>query len=77
MTGLKRLRGDVDISKDITEMRRERDEAAKEQKVSIYQLFTTSDYQQPTLVSLMLHMAQQFSGINGVSLRITLMIKEN
>lgn len=63
---LKRLRGDVDISKDITEMRRERDEAAKEQEVSIYQLFTTSDYQQPTLVSLMLHMAQQFSGINGI-----------
>ncbi|XP_055966701.1 solute carrier family 2, facilitated glucose transporter member 2 [Sorex fumeus] len=63
---LKRLRGDADITKDINEMRKERDEAAREQKVSISQLFTSSNYQQPILVALMLHMAQQFSGINGI-----------
>ncbi|KAG8511488.1 Solute carrier family 2, facilitated glucose transporter member 2 [Galemys pyrenaicus] len=63
---LKRLRGSTDISKDITEMRKERDEAAREQKVSILQLFTNSSYRQPILVALMLHMAQQFSGINGI-----------
>ncbi|XP_037381003.1 solute carrier family 2, facilitated glucose transporter member 2 [Talpa occidentalis] len=63
---LKRLRGGADISKDITEMRKERDEAAREQKVSILQLFTNSSFRQPILVALMLHMAQQFSGINAI-----------
>lgn len=68
--GLKRLRGGVDVTKDITEMRKEKEEASSEQKVSIIQLFTNSSYRQPILVALMLHVAQQFSGINGVSLRI-------
>ncbi|ELK29943.1 Solute carrier family 2, facilitated glucose transporter member 2 [Myotis davidii] len=63
---LKRLRGGVDVTKDIAEMRKERSEASSEQKVSIIQLFTNSAYRQPILVSLMLHMAQQFSGINGI-----------
>lgn len=66
---MKRLRGSADVTKDITEMRKEREEASSEQKVSIIQLFTNSSYQQPILVALMLHVAQQFSGINGVSLR--------
>ncbi|KAI5179124.1 Solute Carrier Family 2, Facilitated Glucose Transporter Member 2 [Manis pentadactyla] len=63
---LKKLRGGADINNDITEMRKEKEEASCEQKVSIIQLFTNSSYQQPTLVALMLHMAQQFSGINGI-----------
>ncbi|KAF6121748.1 solute carrier family 2 member 2 [Phyllostomus discolor] len=63
---LKRLRGSADVTKDITEMRKEREEALSEQKVSMIQLFTNSSYRQPTLVALMLHMAQQFSGINGI-----------
>lgn len=67
---MKRLRGGADVTKDIAEMRKEREEASSEQKVSIIQLFTNSSYRQPILVALMLHMAQQFSGINGVSLRI-------
>ncbi|VCX17917.1 unnamed protein product [Gulo gulo] len=63
---LKRLRGDVDVTKDIIEMRKEKEEASSEQKVSIIQLFTNSSYRQPILVALMLHVAQQFSGINGI-----------
>ncbi|XP_058411569.1 solute carrier family 2, facilitated glucose transporter member 2 [Diceros bicornis minor] len=63
---LKRLRGGADVTKDITEMRKEKEEASSEQKVSIIQLFTNSSYRQPILVALMLHMAQQFSGINGI-----------
>ncbi|XP_008056487.1 solute carrier family 2, facilitated glucose transporter member 2 isoform X2 [Carlito syrichta] len=63
---LKRLRGYDDVTKDINEMRKEREEASSEQKVSIIQLFTNSNYRQPILVALMLHMAQQFSGINGI-----------
>ncbi|KAK2496256.1 hypothetical protein MC885_003758, partial [Smutsia gigantea] len=63
---LKKLRGGADVNKDITEMRKEKEEASCEKKVSIIQLFTNSIYQQPILVALMLHMAQQFSGINGI-----------
>lgn len=51
-------------------MRKEKEEASSEQKVSIIQLFTNSSYRQSIIVALMLHMAQQFSGINAVSLRI-------
>ncbi|XP_032027933.1 solute carrier family 2, facilitated glucose transporter member 2 [Hylobates moloch] len=65
---LKRLRGYDDVTKDINEMRKEREEASSEQKVSIIQLFTNSSYRQPILVALMLHVAQQFSGINAVFL---------
>lgn len=65
---LKKLRGDYyDPSKDLEEMRREKEEAASEKKVSIFQLLKSSNYRQPLIVSLVLHMSQQFSGINGVS----------
>ncbi|XP_007944848.1 solute carrier family 2, facilitated glucose transporter member 2 [Orycteropus afer afer] len=63
---LKRLRGCSDVTKDMTEIRKEKEEALNEEKVTIFQLFTNSSYRQPTLVGLVLHMAQQFSGINGI-----------
>ncbi|XP_058517290.1 solute carrier family 2, facilitated glucose transporter member 2 [Ochotona princeps] len=63
---LRRLRGSDDVTKDINEMRKEKEEASNEQKVSIIQLFTNSSYRQPVIVALMLHIAQQFSGINGI-----------
>lgn len=47
-------------------MKKEKEEASTEQKVSVIQLFTDANYRQPILVALMLHMAQQFSGINGI-----------
>ncbi|KAG9494085.1 hypothetical protein GDO78_001755 [Eleutherodactylus coqui] len=64
---LRKLRGgDYDPSKDIEEMKREKEEAASEKKVSIIQLFKSPNYRQPLLVSLVLHISQQFSGINGI-----------
>ncbi|XP_040284160.1 solute carrier family 2, facilitated glucose transporter member 2 [Bufo bufo] len=63
---LRKLRGDYDPSKDIEEMKKEKEEAASEKKVSIIQLFRSPNYRQPLLVSLVLHMSQQFSGINGI-----------
>ncbi|XP_063772300.1 solute carrier family 2, facilitated glucose transporter member 2 [Pseudophryne corroboree] len=63
---LKRLKGDYDTSKDIEEMRKEKEEAAREKKVSIIQLFKSPNYRQPLLVSLVLHISQQFSGINAI-----------
>ncbi|CAI9619215.1 unnamed protein product [Staurois parvus] len=65
-TILKKFRGDYDPSKDIEEMRREKEEVASEKKVSILQLFKSSNYRQPIIVSLVLHISQQFSGINGI-----------
>ncbi|KAM9604639.1 solute carrier family 2, facilitated glucose transporter member 2 isoform 2-T2 [Trichechus inunguis] len=63
---LKRLRGCDDVNKDMIEIRKEKEEASSGQKVSMIQLFTTSSYRQPLLVALMLHMAQQLSGINAI-----------
>ncbi|XP_051555018.1 solute carrier family 2, facilitated glucose transporter member 2-like isoform X3 [Myxocyprinus asiaticus] len=54
---LKRLKGDYDTSNDIAEMQAKKEEAMKEAKVSIVrQLF----------VALMMHLFQQFSGINAI-----------
>ncbi|KAM8954157.1 solute carrier family 2, facilitated glucose transporter member 2 [Pelodytes ibericus] len=64
---LRRLRGDYyDATKDIEEMKNEKQEAATEKKVSIIQLFKSPNYRQPLIVSLVLHISQQFSGINGI-----------
>nr|ABL10364.1 solute carrier family 2, facilitated glucose transporter member 2 [Xenopus laevis] len=61
-----RLRGDYDPTKDIEEMKKEKEEVESEKKVSIIQLFKSSNYRQPLIVSLVLHISQQFSGINGI-----------
>ncbi|KAM5263978.1 solute carrier family 2, facilitated glucose transporter member 2-like [Ctenodactylus gundi] len=63
---LKRLRGSDDVTQDINEIKREKEEASSEQKVSVIQLFTNSSYRQPIIAALILHLAQQFSGINGI-----------
>uniref|UniRef100_A0A452J228 Major facilitator superfamily (MFS) profile domain-containing protein n=1 Tax=Gopherus agassizii TaxID=38772 RepID=A0A452J228_9SAUR len=68
---LKRLRGDCDPTKEITEMEKEKQEAASEKKVSIRKLFSSSSYRQPIIVALMVQISQQFSGINAVILYIT------
>uniref|UniRef100_A0A8C0GP87 Solute carrier family 2, facilitated glucose transporter member 5 n=1 Tax=Chelonoidis abingdonii TaxID=106734 RepID=A0A8C0GP87_CHEAB len=65
---LKRLRGDCDPTKEITEMEKEKQEAASEKRVSIRKLFSSSSYRQPVIVALMVQISQQFSGINAVSL---------
>ncbi|XP_058151255.1 solute carrier family 2, facilitated glucose transporter member 2-like [Dasypus novemcinctus] len=59
---LKRLRGSDDVTKDITDMRREKEDASCEQEVSIIKLFTKSSYRKPILTALTLHVIQQFSG---------------
>ncbi|XP_062901333.1 solute carrier family 2, facilitated glucose transporter member 2 [Mobula hypostoma] len=64
--GLRRLLGTSDIDKQTAEMKKEKEEIAKEPKVSIAQLFCSSSYRQPITVALMLHISQQFSGINAI-----------
>ncbi|KAI5609529.1 solute carrier family 2, facilitated glucose transporter member 2, partial [Silurus asotus] len=63
---LKRLKGDYDMSKDISEMQKEKEEAMKESKVSIWRLLRAEQYRQQLFVALMLHLSQQLSGINAV-----------
>ncbi|XP_046719401.1 solute carrier family 2, facilitated glucose transporter member 2 isoform X2 [Silurus meridionalis] len=63
---LKRLKGDYDMSKDISEMQKEKEEAMKESKVSIWRLLRAEQYRQQLFVALMLHLSQQLSGINAI-----------
>uniref|UniRef100_UPI00398EDE23 solute carrier family 2, facilitated glucose transporter member 2 n=1 Tax=Pristiophorus japonicus TaxID=55135 RepID=UPI00398EDE23 len=63
---LERLLGTSDTDKHITEMRKEKENIQKDQKVSVMQLFSSSSYRQPIIVALVLHMSQQFSGINAI-----------
>ncbi|KAG7222069.1 hypothetical protein CRUP_003337, partial [Coryphaenoides rupestris] len=62
---LRRLKGEYDQTADLEEMRREKEEGEKEAKVSILSLIRSSVYRQQLSVALMMHLSQQFSGING------------
>ncbi|XP_058472074.1 solute carrier family 2, facilitated glucose transporter member 2 isoform X2 [Solea solea] len=61
-----RLKGQYDTTADLEEMRREKEEADKEPRVSLLSLIRSSVYRQQLFVALMMHLSQQFSGINGI-----------
>ncbi|XP_070698105.1 solute carrier family 2, facilitated glucose transporter member 2 [Pempheris klunzingeri] len=63
---LHRLKGAYDPTPDLEEMRREKEEADKEAKISILSLIRSSVYRQQLLVALMMHLSQQLSGINAI-----------
>ncbi|KAG9264708.1 solute carrier family 2, facilitated glucose transporter member 2 isoform X1 [Astyanax mexicanus] len=64
---LKRLKGaDYDTTKDLVEMQKEKEEAMKEAHVSIPRLVRSTAYRQQLFVALMMHLSQQFSGINAI-----------
>uniref|UniRef100_A0A8C9W8S9 Solute carrier family 2 member 2 n=1 Tax=Scleropages formosus TaxID=113540 RepID=A0A8C9W8S9_SCLFO len=63
---LKRFRGECDPSKEMAEMKKEKEEAMKEEKVSIMTLLGSSTYRHQLFVALMMHLSQQFSGINAI-----------
>ncbi|KAJ8357080.1 hypothetical protein SKAU_G00198740 [Synaphobranchus kaupii] len=63
---LKRFKGEYDPSKDIEEMKKEKEEAMKEAQVSIMKLVRSSVYRQQLLVAVVMHLSQQFSGINAI-----------
>ncbi|KAI4904101.1 hypothetical protein NFI96_026212, partial [Prochilodus magdalenae] len=66
MNGLKRFKGEYDTSKDIAEMQAEKEEAMKEAQVSLLRLVRSPMYRQQLFVALMMHLSQQFSGINAI-----------
>ncbi|XP_061896920.1 solute carrier family 2, facilitated glucose transporter member 2 [Entelurus aequoreus] len=63
---LHRLKGAYDPSADLEEMRREKEEADKEPRVSILSLSRSSVYRRQLFVALMMHLSQQLSGINAI-----------
>ncbi|TUM28585.1 Solute carrier family 2, facilitated glucose transporter member 2 [Bagarius yarrelli] len=63
---LKRLKGNYDPTKDLAEMQKEKQEAMKEARISIWRLLRAQQYRQQLLVALILHLSQQFSGINAI-----------
>uniref|UniRef100_A0AAQ5ZG78 Solute carrier family 2, facilitated glucose transporter member 5 n=1 Tax=Amphiprion ocellaris TaxID=80972 RepID=A0AAQ5ZG78_AMPOC len=65
-TSLHRLKGEYDPTEDLEEMRREKEEADKEQRISILSLIVSSVYRRQLFVALMMHLSQQFSGVNAI-----------
>ncbi|KAJ0062866.1 hypothetical protein NL108_008160, partial [Boleophthalmus pectinirostris] len=63
---LYRLKGPYDATNDLEEMRREKEEADKEARVSIWSLIRSSIYRDQLFVALMMHISQQLSGINAI-----------
>ncbi|XP_013886414.1 solute carrier family 2, facilitated glucose transporter member 2 [Austrofundulus limnaeus] len=63
---LHRLKGATDLTSDLEEMRREKQEADREARVSIRSLILSSVYRRQLFVALMMHLSQQFSGINAI-----------
>lgn len=65
-TSLHRLKGAYDPTPDLEEMRREKEEADREPRISILSLIRSSVYRQQLFVALMMHLSQQLSGINAI-----------
>jgi hypothetical protein len=63
---LKSLRNTSDIKKELEEMSDEANLEKSLKKFSIIQLFNTRALLLPTIISIVLHLSQQLSGINAV-----------
>ncbi|MEQ2294504.1 Solute carrier 2, facilitated glucose transporter member 2 [Ameca splendens] len=63
---LHRLKGAYDPASDLEEMRKEKEEADRQPRVSILSLILSSVYRQQLFVSLMMHLSQQLSGVNAI-----------
>uniref|UniRef100_F7GQZ6 Solute carrier family 2, facilitated glucose transporter member 3 n=1 Tax=Macaca mulatta TaxID=9544 RepID=F7GQZ6_MACMU len=63
---LQRLWGTQDVSQDIQEMKDESARMSQEKQVTVLELFRVSSYRQPIIISIVLQLSQQLSGINAV-----------
>ncbi|XP_008583679.1 PREDICTED: solute carrier family 2, facilitated glucose transporter member 3 isoform X1 [Galeopterus variegatus] len=63
---LQRLWGTQDVSQDIQEMQDESVRMSQEKQVTVLELFRAPSYRQPILISIVLQLSQQLSGINAV-----------
>lgn len=65
---LQRLWGTQDVVQEIQEMKEESVKMSQEKQVTVLELFRSPNYVQPLLISIVLQLSQQFSGINAVSI---------
>ena len=63
---LQRLWGTEDVAQDIQEMEDERERMSQEKQVTVLELLSAPNYRKPIVVSIMLQLSQQLSGINTV-----------
>ncbi|XP_055113595.1 solute carrier family 2, facilitated glucose transporter member 3-like isoform X1 [Symphalangus syndactylus] len=63
---LQQLWGTQDVSQDIQEMKDESARMSQEKQVTLLELFRVSSYRQPLIISIVLQLSQQLSGINAV-----------
>ncbi|XP_062050642.1 solute carrier family 2, facilitated glucose transporter member 3 isoform X1 [Lepus europaeus] len=63
---LQRLWGTQDVAQDIQEMKDESARMAQEKQVTVLELFRAPSYRQPIIISIVLQLSQQLSGINAV-----------
>ncbi|XP_008319988.1 solute carrier family 2, facilitated glucose transporter member 4 [Cynoglossus semilaevis] len=64
--GLRRLTGRQEVGDMLAEMKDEKRKMDMERKVSILELFRSPLYRQPLMISIMLQLSQQLSGINAI-----------
>ncbi|XP_041635443.1 solute carrier family 2, facilitated glucose transporter member 4-like [Cheilinus undulatus] len=64
--GLKRLTGKQEVGDLLAEMKEEKRKMDMERKVSILELFRSPLYRQPIIISILLQLSQQLSGINAI-----------
>ncbi|KAF4022826.1 hypothetical protein G4228_014854 [Cervus hanglu yarkandensis] len=63
---LQKLWGTEDVAQDIQEMKDESMRMSQEKHVTVLELFRAPNYRQPIIISIMLQLSQQLSGINAV-----------
>ncbi|OWK03806.1 SLC2A3 [Cervus elaphus hippelaphus] len=61
-----KLWGTEDVAQDIQEMKDESMRMSQEKHVTVLELFRAPNYRQPIIISIMLQLSQQLSGINAV-----------
>ncbi len=73
--GLRRLTGRQEVGDLLAEMKEEKRKMDTERKVSILELFRSPLYRQPIIISILLQLSQQLSGINAVSQGVSSLLK--
>ncbi|CAK6443258.1 unnamed protein product [Pipistrellus nathusii] len=63
---LQQLWGTQDVTQDIQEMKDESVRMSQEKQATVLELFRSPSYQRPIMISIMLQLSQQLSGINAV-----------
>lgn len=61
-----KLRGRMDIDSDIEEMLAEDRSERSEESISLLEIFRNDALRTPMIIGIVMHLSQQFSGINGV-----------